>query len=73
MKEKTQVADIERSIYDFKNEEKDVYRIQSGLTPDIDKTKSQIKRLRELLNNPKCPVGLRLSFNKTLDQLEKYL
>ena len=35
MKEKTYVADIERSMYDFKKEEKDVYRIKSGLTPDI--------------------------------------
>ena len=35
MKEKTYVADIERSMYDFKNEEKDVYRIHSGLTPEI--------------------------------------
>ena len=35
MKEKTYVADIERSMYDFKNDEKDVYRIQSGLTAEI--------------------------------------
>ena len=35
MKEKSYVADIERSMYDFKKEEKDVYRIQSGLTPEI--------------------------------------
>ena len=35
MKEKTYVEDVERSLYDFKNEEKDVYRMQAGLTPDI--------------------------------------
>ena len=35
MKEKTYVADIERSIYDFRNEERDVYRIQAGLTREI--------------------------------------
>ena len=35
MKEKTYVADIERSMYDFKNDEHDVYRIESGLTAEI--------------------------------------
>ena len=44
MKEKTVVADIERSIYDFKNDEKDVYRIQSGLTPEIVEKISQEKK-----------------------------
>ena len=34
MKEKSYVADVERSMYDFKNDEKDVYRIQSGLTAE---------------------------------------
>ncbi|MCC8044609.1 MAG: Fe-S cluster assembly protein SufB [Clostridiales bacterium] len=35
MKEKTMVEDINRSVYDIKNEEKDVYRMQAGLTPEI--------------------------------------
>ncbi len=35
MKEKTWVEDVNRSIYDVKNEEKDVYRLQAGLTPEI--------------------------------------
>ncbi len=35
MKEKTWVEDVNRSIYDVKNEEKDVYRMQAGLTPEI--------------------------------------
>ena len=35
MEEKTFVDDIDRSIYDIKNEEKDVYRLQEGLTPAI--------------------------------------
>ena len=34
MKEKTYVQDIERNIYDFKDEEKDAYRINAGLTPE---------------------------------------
>ena len=33
-REKTYVEDVNRSIYDIRNEEKDVYRIK-GLTPDI--------------------------------------
>lgn len=35
MEEKTIVDDINRSVYDIKNEEKDAYRIEQGLTADI--------------------------------------
>ena len=35
MEEKTFVDDINRSVYDIKNEEKDSYRIKQGLTPEI--------------------------------------
>lgn len=35
MSEKTYVEDIDRSVYDIKNEEKDVYRVKEGLTPTI--------------------------------------
>ena len=35
MKEKTYVEDIDRSMYDFRNEEKDAYRVKEGLTPAI--------------------------------------
>ncbi len=35
MKEKTYVEDIDRSMYDFRNEEKDAYRVDEGLTPAI--------------------------------------
>jgi len=35
MKEKTYVSDIDRSIYDIRNEEKDVYQVKEGLTPAI--------------------------------------
>ena len=34
-REKTVVADVDRSIYDFKDESRDSYRIESGLTPEI--------------------------------------
>ena len=35
MKEKTQVADVDRSMYDFRYEENDAYRVEEGLTPEI--------------------------------------
>ena len=35
MKEKTYVEDIDRSMYDFRNEEKDTYKVKEGLTPEI--------------------------------------
>ena len=35
MKEKTYVEDIDRSMYDFRNEEKDTYKVKEGLTPAI--------------------------------------
>lgn len=35
MREKSSVNDIDRSIYDFRNEEKDAYRVKEGLTPEI--------------------------------------
>ena len=35
MEEKTFVEDIDRSLYDFRNEDKDAYRIEEGLTSDI--------------------------------------
>ena len=35
MAEKTYVADIDRSMYDFRYDEKDAYRIEEGLSPEI--------------------------------------
>ena len=35
MKEKSQVADIDRSVYDIRDKEDDAYRMQDGLTPEI--------------------------------------
>lgn len=32
---KTYVEDIDRNIYDFKDDEKDAYKIKAGLTPEI--------------------------------------
>ena len=35
MREKSLVEDIDRSIYDIRDEEKDAYRMEAGLTPEI--------------------------------------
>ena len=35
MEEKTYVEDIDRSIYDIRDEEKDAFRVAEGLTPEI--------------------------------------
>ena len=35
MKEKSQIEDIDRSVYDIRDKEDDAYRMQEGLTPEI--------------------------------------
>ena len=35
MKERTYVDDVDRSVYDIKDEENDAYRIKSGLDASI--------------------------------------
>ena len=58
MKEKTQVADIDRSMYDFRNEDKDAYRVREGLTREI------IEKISEEKNDPDWMREFRL---KSLD------
>ena len=43
MEEKTYVEDIDRSLYDFRNEDADAYRIQEGLTAAVVEKISQEK------------------------------
>ena len=54
MKEKTYVEDIDRNIYDFKDEEKDAYRINAGLTPKI------VEKLSKEKNDPVWMQNFRL-------------
>lgn len=35
MKEKTYIEDVDRSIYDIRNDERDMYKVNQGLTADI--------------------------------------
>ena len=46
MKEKTYVDDIDRNIYDFKNDDKDTYKLNAGLTPEI------VEKLSKEKNDP---------------------
>ena len=46
MKEKTYVEDIDRSIYDVKDEERDAYKVDEGLTEAIVEQISREKRIR---------------------------
>ena len=43
-RETTYVEDIDRSVYDIKNDEKDAYRLQEGLTPAIVEQLSREKK-----------------------------
>ena len=55
MEEKTFVEDIDRSMYDFRNEEgEDTYRIEEGLTPEI------VLQLSEEKNDPEWMRDFRL-------------
>ena len=58
MKEKSQVADINRSVYDIRDEEKDAYRIEEGLTLAI------IDKISEEKHDPEWMHQFRL---KALD------
>ena len=61
--EKTFVEDVDRSLYDFRFENKDAYKVNEGLTPDIVETISREK------NDPQWMHDFRLRsleiYNKT--------
>lgn len=61
-KKKTQVADVNRSIYDIKNEFAYSYKSEAGLTPDI------VREISEKKNEPKWMLDFRL---KSLDIYNK--
>ncbi len=57
-KEKTYVEDVDRSIYDFRNIDEDVYKVAEGLTPEI------VRQISKEKNDPEWMLELRL---KSLD------
>lgn len=63
MREKTIVSDIDRNIYNIKDEEKDNYKIEEGLTPEI------VEHLSREKHDPEWMKDFRLKsldiYNKT--------
>ncbi len=64
MKEKTYVEDIDRSIYDFRNEDKDAYRIEKGLSKEI------VSKLSEEKNDPQWMREFRLQALDVYNELQ---
>jgi Fe-S cluster assembly protein SufB len=64
MEEKTVVADINRNIYDIKDESKDSYRINEGLTEDI------VKKISEEKHDPDWMREFRLKSLKIYNELK---
>ena len=62
-KEKTQVEDIDRSLYDFRYEEKDVFKVEEGLTPDI------VRQISKDRNDPDWMLDFRLKSLETYNQM----
>mgnify|MGYP000769701976 CR=1 FL=1 len=60
MEEKTFVDDINRSVYDIKNEENDSYRIKQGLTPEI------VEKISEEKHDPAWMREFRLKSLETV-------
>ena len=63
MKEKTQVEDIDRSIYDIKDKENDAYRMEDGLTPEI------IEKLSKEKGDPEWMREFRLKSLETYNEM----
>ena len=63
MKEKTQVEDIDRSIYDIKDKENDAYRMEAGLTPEI------IEMLSKEKGDPEWMREFRLKSLETYNEM----
>ena len=63
MKEKSYVEDIDRSVYDFKDDEKDAYKLQAGLTPEI------VEKLSKEKNDPVWMQNFRLQALQIYNEL----
>ncbi len=64
MEEKTYVEDIDRSLYDFRNEDADAYRIQEGLTAAI------VEKISQEKQDPQWMQVFRLKALEIYHQLE---
>lgn len=64
MREKTYVEDINRSIYDFRNEDKDSFKIAAGLTPEL------VSQISKEKNDPAWMQNFRLQALQIYNQME---
>lgn len=64
MKEKTYVEDIDRSMYDFRNDEKDAYRVDEGLTPAI------VEKISKEKHDPVWMENFRLQSLQIYNEME---
>ncbi len=81
---KPHVADVDRSVYDIRDEEHDAYRMESGLTPEIVDKLSKEKgdpvwmqqfRLQSLqiYNEMPIPTGARRIEGLDMDHIATYV
>lgn len=64
MREKTYVEDVDRNMYDFRNDEKDAYRIKNGLTEDI------VEKISEEKHDPEWMHDFRLNSLKVYNEMK---
>ena len=64
MKEKTYVENINRSMYDFRNEDKDNFKIAAGLTPEL------VSQISKEKNDPAWMQNFRLQSLQMYNQME---
>ena len=64
MAHKTYVADIDRSIYDIKDDEKDAYKVNEGLTPDI------VQKISEEKHDPQWMQLFRLQALQIYNEMQ---
>lgn len=62
--DKTYVADIDRSIYDIKDDEKDAYKVNEGLTPDI------VQKISEEKHDPQWMQLFRLQALQIYNEMQ---
>ena len=61
---KTYVEDVDRNMYDFRNDEKDAYRIKNGLTEDI------VEKISEEKHDPEWMHDFRLNSLKIYHEMK---
>ncbi len=64
VKEKTYVEDINRSIYDFRNEDRDAFKLAAGLTPEL------VSQISKEKHDPAWMQNFRLQSLQIYNQME---